>query len=123
MKNFLFFLLITAASILTQCVTVLPFYTCLFICALIAFYFRLKRIPIRPFYMGALSGFLIATGMTLFFHTLYRGQILVQTADILKINLVTLFLIIGLLSAVLTGLSCFIGYSLVINKEEQQVNG
>lgn len=63
-----------------------------------------------PFFTGFLAGFILWLGATLFFHASYGGDTLDKVSGLLGYKKPITMFIIGLIGALLTGLSVLAGY-------------
>lgn len=75
-----------------------------------------------PFFTGFLAGFILWVGATLFFHSRFGGSTLDVIAGMLKVQKPVAMFLIGLIGALLTGLSVLSGYMLFKKEDKEGLN-
>lgn len=75
-----------------------------------------------PFFTGFLAGFILWVGATLFFHSRFGGSTLDVIAGLLKVQKPIAIFVIGLIGALLTGLSVLSGYMLFKKEDKEGLN-
>jgi hypothetical protein len=110
MKRIYALLTIFGVSLAIELISQWPWWTYLIACSIIAALLPAKAWSLPAFVTGFISGFLIWSGATLFYHTHYTGQLLNIVAELMTIPLSLLFVITGLIGGLLSGLAVYSGY-------------
>lgn len=75
-----------------------------------------------PFFTGFLAGFILWAGATLFFHSRFGGNTLDIVGGLLKVQTPVSIFAIGLIGALLTGLSVLSGFMLFKKEDKEGLN-
>ncbi len=111
MKKTITLTIIILASVLTQLITFLPWWSFLVPVALLGFFLPLEEWRISSFLYGLFAGFLTWIVSTFYFETAYEGKILIKLTGTGAAYYIFYF-IIGLIGGLLSGLAFYTGFLL-----------
>jgi hypothetical protein len=117
MKKIITFAIIILVSIVVQLIPFLPWWSFLVPIFLMGVVLPLERWKIPPFLMGFIAGFLVWSLATLYFETIYKGEIMSKISKIIAVPDYLIYGIIGFIGGILTGLSLYSGFLLRRGKE------
>ena len=117
MKKIIAFAIVILVSLAVQLVPFLPWWTFLMPIFLVGVVLPLERWKISPFLMGFVAGFLVWFIATLYFETIYKGEIMSKISKIISIPDYLVYGIVGFIGGILTGLGLYSGFLLRRGKE------
>ena len=122
MKRIYALLIIMPVSLAFQLMPQWPWWTYLIACFITGFFLPFKKWHASAFASGCISGCAIWVGATLFFNSHYPGKLLDTVALLLLVPYPALLLIIGIIGAILSGLSVYAGFLLRRGQVETRLN-
>ncbi|MES2760667.1 MAG: hypothetical protein V4677_00605 [Bacteroidota bacterium] len=118
MKKIITLAILVAVSTSVQMITYLPWWSFLFAMFFLGVILPIKRWKIPSFLWGLISGMLVWVISTLYFESIYEGEILSKVSKVMDISNCLLYVIIGLIGGLLNGLSFYSGFLLRKRKED-----
>ena len=97
-------------------IVALPWWSFLVMSLFMGLFAAMRGIKINAFLTGFASGFLNWFGATLFFHSMYEGDLIGRVAEMFYMPAYLFLPVLGIIGGLLNGLACYTGYS--IFKEE-----
>lgn len=95
----------------------LPWWLFLIPVFLLGVFLPLQKWKVYPFLWGFIAGFIVWVLSTTYFEITYEGALMQPVAKIMKLNPYLLYLTIGLIGGVLTGMAVYSGYVLRKGRE------
>ena len=96
---------------------VLQLQICFWATFLLGVFLPLQKWKAYPFLSGFIAGFIVWVLSTTYFEIIYKGELMQPVAKIMKLKPYLLYLTIGLIGGVLTGLAVYSGYLLRKGRE------
>lgn len=117
MKKIITLSILIGVSLLVQNIAFLPWWSFVIPDFLLGLALPLERWRIRSFLYGFASGFLVWSLSTLYFEISYNGEITHAIGKMISLPYYLLYVIIGFIGGVLTGLAFYSGFLLRKGKE------
>ncbi len=95
----------------------LPWWSFLIPVFLLGVLLPLQKWKVDPFLCGFIAGFLVWVLSTTYLEVFYKGELLQSVAKIMKIKYYLLYIVVGLIGGLLTGLAVYSGYLLRKGRE------
>jgi hypothetical protein len=108
--------------VITESVTIIPWWSFLIVSLLMGLLFSKKNLSIPPFVCGFVSGFINWFASSLFFHYSYNGLLMQKIAPVFFLPNILLIIAIGVICGLLNGLACYTGYTVFVKKEGLELN-
>jgi ATP/ADP translocase len=118
MRTTITFLIIGTLIILVSSMNSLPWWSFLVPLFLLGILLPLQKWRVHAFLTAFLAGFLTWISATIFYEKMYNGEILASLSGIMEFKPVILYVIIGLIGGVLSGLAFYSGFLLRRGREE-----
>jgi hypothetical protein len=117
MKKTVTLSIIIIVSMLFQRIVFFPWWVFLVPVFLLGALLPLGKWKVHSFLFGFLAGFLVWTLSTFFFEVSYKGEITTVLGKMISVPYYILYLIIGFIGGILTGLSFYSGFLLRSGRE------
>lgn len=121
-NNIIYIGLNLVLSVIIENITVLPWWSFLVTTILMSLFCTMKRIKIRSFLSGFISGFLNWFGATIFFHNMYDGQLMDRVSEIFYMPTFLFVIVIGIIGGLLNGLASYTGYAVIAEEDVLQLD-
>ena len=117
MKRFITLAILIIVLLIMGALAFLPWWFFLIPVFLLGVFLPLQKWKVYPFLWGFIAGFIVWVLSTGYFEITYKGELMQPVAKIMKLNPYLLYLTIGLIGGVLTGLGMYSGYLLRKGRE------
>lgn len=117
MKKVLVFAILLIVITLTGLLTQLPWWSFTVPVFFMGVLLPLQKWKVLPFVWGFLAGFLVWLMATVYFNSVYDGEFMNSVAQIGNVSITLLYVVIGLIGGVLSGLAFYSGYLLRKGRE------
>lgn len=117
MKKLITIAIIASISTAIQMIHIFPWWTFLIIVFLLGIALPLEKWKVPSFFYGFISGFLVWLLSTLYFESAYNGKVMAPIALTFEVSPYILYLVIGLIGGLLTGLALYSGAQLRKGRE------
>jgi hypothetical protein len=117
MKTIITVVILIIVSVGIQMMDSLPWWSYLVAVFLIGFGLPLQKWKVWSFFWGFIAGLVVWIGSTIYFEMAFKGEIVRSLGKLIELNDNIIYLIIGSIGGVLTGLSFYSGFLLRKGKE------
>jgi hypothetical protein len=117
MKKIINLLILVFVSIGVQILTFLPWWSFLVSVFILGIVLPLEKWRVSSFRSGFVAGFLVWFLSTLYFEVTYKGEIINKMIRIISVSNFVIYIIIGCIGGLLTGLAFYSGFLLRKGKE------
>lgn len=117
MKTGITFLIVGTITGLFPLITSIPWWSFLIPLFLVGVVLPFQRWKVRAFLTSFLAGFCVWLGTTLYFEKIYDGDVMKMMSGIADLNSLLMYLIIGSIGGVLSGLAVYSGFLLKRGRE------
>jgi hypothetical protein len=118
MKKNLTIAILILVSISIQLLTILPWWSFLIAVFLLGMILPLKKWNVSAFLIGFASGFLAWSLSTFYFEIVYKSEIINTVAKMISVPYILLYIIIGIMGGLPSGLAFYSGFLLRKGKEK-----
>jgi hypothetical protein len=117
MKKIITLVIVILVSTVAQMMVFVPWWSFLVPVFLLGLLLPLEKWNVSPFITGFAAGFLVWLISTLYFEAIYKGEILHKISKLLTSWNYLIYLIVGFIGGILTGLGLYSGFLLRRGKE------
>ncbi|MFT5822322.1 MAG: hypothetical protein ACI8ZM_003578 [Crocinitomix sp.] len=112
MKNIGVFILLIAVSFSVNTIHSLPWWSFVVPIFLLGLILPLAKWNVHAFIWSFFAGAVVWVSATLYFENIYKGEIILTISEIIEMPLLVLYIAIGLMGGILTGLAFYAGFLL-----------
>lgn len=118
MKKIITLVIVIIVSTAVQLVDGLPWWSFVVPVFLLGVFLPLQKWKVPSFVWGFIAGFLVWTLTTIFYEQKFDGEVMSKAAHIANVNAFLLYLLVGAIGGILSGLALYSGFLMRRGREE-----